>query len=109
MYGVVMGQSVMVAEKSRVEAKQVEDQKLASLISLLCASLFGLNARKNSWWRVSFLVALVDEVVKQRRDIDPQRLYVAGFSMRDYRIWRFVSHWPDHFAVVIPINGGGIH
>ena len=48
MYGVVMGQSVMVAEKSRVEAKQVEDQKLANLILWLCASLFGLNARKTA-------------------------------------------------------------
>ena len=150
---VVMGQSILAAEKSRVMAKQVEDQKLAYLIqtpdskkekpkegwplllflhgygecgdqlqkvkkhgppkligrfdSLAGCFIVSPQCPKNSWWRVNVLKALVDEVVKQCGDIDPQRLYVTGLSMGGYGIWSFVSHYPDYFAAAIPICGGG--
>jgi len=62
---------------------------------------------RNSWWRVDALKALVDEVVRERGDIDEKRLYVTGLSMGGYGIWSFISRNPDYFAAAIPICGGG--
>ena len=62
---------------------------------------------RDSWWRVEALKALVDEVVKQRGDVDRSRLYVTGLSMGGYGTWSFLSRYPDYFAAAIPICGGG--
>jgi predicted peptidase len=61
----------------------------------------------DSWWRVDTLKALVEEVTRERSDIDCQRLYVTGLSMGGYGIWSFISRYPDYFAAAIPICGGG--
>ena len=62
---------------------------------------------RDSWWRVDALKALVDEVIRERGDIDKKRLYVTGLSMGGYGIWSFISQYPDYFAAAMPICGGG--
>jgi len=62
---------------------------------------------RKSWWRVEVLKELVEEVVRQQGNIDPNRLYVTGLSMGGYGIWSFISHYPNFFAAAIPICGGG--
>ena len=61
----------------------------------------------NSWWRVAALKALVDELIDERSDIDPHRLYITGLSMGGYGTWSFLSNYPDYFAAALPICGGG--
>jgi len=39
--------------------------------------------------------------------IDPQRLYLTGLSMGGFGSWYLASNWPDKFAAVAPICGGG--
>ena len=62
---------------------------------------------RDSWWRVEPLKAIVDEVIRERGDVDQSRLYVTGLSMGGYGVWSFVSHYPNYFAAAIPICGGG--
>ncbi|HIG31027.1 MAG TPA: phospholipase [Verrucomicrobiales bacterium] len=62
---------------------------------------------RDSWWRVDALLALVEEAIAERGDIDRERLYVTGLSMGGYGIWSFISHHPNYFAAVVPICGGG--
>jgi predicted peptidase len=61
----------------------------------------------DSWWRVDALKAIVDEVVRERGDVDEDRLYVTGLSMGGYGIWSFLSRYPNFFTAAIPICGGG--
>lgn len=62
---------------------------------------------KNSWWRVTVLKALMDEVIARQGDIDKSRLYVSGLSMGGYGTWSLLSNYPNYFAAAIPICGGG--
>jgi len=62
---------------------------------------------KNSWWRVAPLKALLDEVIAQRSDINPKRIYVTGLSMGGYGTWSLLSQYPDYFTAALPICGGG--
>lgn len=62
---------------------------------------------KRSWWRVAPLKALLDEVITQRSDINPKRIYVTGLSMGGYGTWSLLSHYPDYFTAALPICGGG--
>ena len=39
--------------------------------------------------------------------IDPQHLYLTGLSMGGFGSWYLGSKWPDKFAAVAPICGGG--
>jgi len=39
--------------------------------------------------------------------MDPQRLYLTGLSMGGFGAWYLASIWPDRFAAVAPICGGG--
>ena len=55
---------------------------------------------------VDALKALVDELVAAY-PIDPNRLYLTGLSMGGYGSWNLASTYPDLFAAVVPICGGG--
>eukprot|EP01114_Cavostelium_apophysatum_P002020 TRINITY_DN11768_c0_g1_i1.p1 TRINITY_DN11768_c0_g1~~TRINITY_DN11768_c0_g1_i1.p1 ORF type:complete len:224 (-),score=17.18 TRINITY_DN11768_c0_g1_i1:87-758(-) len=61
---------------------------------------------KNRGWNNSSLKTLVDEVV-QHYPIDSNRLYGTGLSMGGYGIWSLAADYPQLFAAIIPICGGG--
>jgi predicted peptidase len=64
----------------------------------------------DGWWtnelQIDTLNALLDDIVLRYR-IDKERIYVTGSSMGGYGTWRLASVYPDRFAAIAPICGGG--
>ena len=61
---------------------------------------------EDMWWSIDALHALLDEVVETHR-IDESRIYVTGLSMGGYGSWGLAYTYPERFAAVVPICGGG--
>lgn len=65
---------------------------------------------EDSWWsgemQTDTLNALLDEIVARYR-IDEERIYVTGLSMGGYGTWHLAACYPDRFAAIAPICGGG--
>jgi predicted peptidase len=62
----------------------------------------------DGWWgeEVDALNALLDEALANYA-IDPKRVYLTGMSMGGYGAWQLASLYPERFAAVVPICGGG--
>jgi len=39
--------------------------------------------------------------------VDPNRIYLTGKSMGGFGAWDFATQFPDRFAAIVPISGGG--
>ncbi len=63
---------------------------------------------KGDWWtrKTEVLINLLDEIVA-KYDVDTERIYLTGLSMGGYGSWALASDYPDRFAAVAPICGGG--
>jgi len=61
---------------------------------------------KQEWWSPDDLIALLDEVIG-RYSVDPDRVYLTGLSMGGYGTWALAVKYPDRFAAIAPICGGG--
>lgn len=63
---------------------------------------------ENQWWpnRVETVMALIDEISEKYR-VDPKRIYLTGLSMGGYGTWAIASTFPNRFAAIVPICGGG--
>ena len=48
---------------------------------------------------------LLDEFVSEHPDIDPDRIYIVGFSMGGTGVWNMILKNPDLFAAAMPITG----
>jgi predicted peptidase len=57
-------------------------------------------------WSNEALLYLLDEVVKKHR-VDTNRIYLTGLSMGGYGTWALATAYPERFAAVAPICGGG--
>jgi predicted peptidase len=57
-------------------------------------------------WRDDELLALIDEIVS-RHNIDTNRIYLTGLSMGGYGSWSLGTKYPERFAAIAPICGGG--
>ena len=57
-------------------------------------------------WQKEAIMALVDETLKKYR-VDPDRVYLTGLSMGGFGSWSLAASYPDRFAAVAPICGGG--
>lgn len=60
----------------------------------------------NQNWSAEALIALVDDVSRQYR-VDTRRLYVTGLSMGGFGTWRLGTRYPERFAAMAPVCGGG--
>lgn len=49
---------------------------------------------------------LIDELMKKLSLIDPDRVYVLGYSMGGFGAWHFLKEEPKLFAAGVPIAGG---
>jgi predicted peptidase len=49
----------------------------------------------------------LDEVVADHR-VDPSRIYLVGYSRGGFGAWSMAEQFPDTFAAVVAIAGGGI-
>ncbi len=63
---------------------------------------------EDDWWtqKTEVLINLLDDIVAQY-DVDVDRVYLTGLSMGGYGSWALASEYPDRFAAVVPICGGG--
>jgi len=63
---------------------------------------------KDDWWpeKVEVLIHLLDDIVA-RYDVDTERIYLTGLSMGGYGTWALATSYPDRFAAIAPICGGG--
>ncbi len=59
------------------------------------------------WWSFTTLDLLLREIVA-RYAVDENRIYVTGLSMGGFATWTLAMEFPDRFAAIVPISGGGI-
>ncbi|HUR59831.1 MAG TPA: prolyl oligopeptidase family serine peptidase [Opitutaceae bacterium] len=57
-------------------------------------------------WDDEAVLALLD-AVQAKQKVDPARVYLTGLSMGGYGTWSLASRYPERFAAVVPICGGG--
>ncbi|HYG77473.1 MAG TPA: alpha/beta fold hydrolase [Planctomycetota bacterium] len=58
------------------------------------------------WWLAADLNDLLDEVCA-KLPVDSERIYLTGLSMGGFGSWNLAAQYPDRFAAVVPICGGG--
>ena len=61
-----------------------------------------------TWWteRLDALTAMLDDV-ESKYAVDHNRVYLTGLSMGGFGSWSLACEYPDRFAAVVPICGGG--
>jgi len=64
------------------------------------------QCRLNEWWSPTEVMMIVDEVCGKYR-VDQDRVYLTGLSMGGYGTWQISMIYPDRFAAIAPICGGG--
>ena len=57
-------------------------------------------------WSNDVLLGLLDAVMKKYR-VDTNRVYLTGLSMGGYGTWSLGIRYPEQFAAIAPICGGG--
>jgi predicted peptidase len=58
------------------------------------------------WWSNEILIALLDETIA-RHNVDTNRIYLTGLSMGGFGAWSLALEFPERFAAVAPLCGGG--
>jgi predicted peptidase len=48
------------------------------------------------------------DLTAEKYRIDPDRLYCTGTSMGGYGTWAYAAAYPDKFAAIVPVCGGGV-
>ena len=59
-------------------------------------------------WNDDELLALLDSVIA-KHNVDTTRIYLTGLSMGGYGSWSLGTRYPERFAAIAPICGGGDH
>lgn len=57
-------------------------------------------------WDVQKLKTIMDEVIDSF-NIDHSRIYLTGLSMGGFGTWAYAIAYPDKFAAIAPVCGGG--
>ncbi len=63
---------------------------------------------EDGWWpkEIEVLNCLLDDIIA-RYDVDESRVYLTGLSMGGYGSWSLGCEYPERFAAIAPICGGG--
>ena len=63
----------------------------------------------DNWWPnlIETVMVLIDEI-GEKYNIDQSRVYLTGLSMGGYGTWSIACTYPERFAAIAPICGGGI-
>jgi predicted peptidase len=61
---------------------------------------------KGQMWSADVLNTLLDAVIKEY-SVDQDRVYCTGLSMGGYGTWSLATAYPQRFAAIVPICGGG--
>ena len=59
------------------------------------------------YWRGNVIIGLIDQIV-ENYSIDTSRIYMTGKSMGGYGTWQISHEYPERFAAIAPIAGGGL-
>lgn len=58
------------------------------------------------WWSTDDLNLLLDDLI-EKHEVDIDRIYVTGLSMGGFGTWELATLFPDRFAAIVPVCGGG--
>lgn len=58
------------------------------------------------WWNSFLLKAMIDNVLA-KYNVDKSRVYLTGLSMGGFGTWELAMAYPNYFAAIVPICGGG--
>lgn len=64
------------------------------------------QAPPGTGWRAEILKSMLDELKKKYR-VDGDRVYLTGLSMGGFGTWDLATKYPEQFAAIAPICGGG--
>ena len=65
---------------------------------------------KHKWWWTPNIMQSVEQLIEKtvrHYNIDPSRIYLTGPSMGGFGTWSLSKKYPEWFAAVVPICGGG--
>jgi predicted peptidase len=68
--------------------------------------LISPQCEKDKLWEPRAVIALLDKALATY-DVDPDRVYLTGISMGGFGTWATAIAYPDRFAAILPICGGG--
>ncbi|WP_242204529.1 DUF3471 domain-containing protein [Aestuariivivens insulae] len=57
-------------------------------------------------WDEDILYQMINDVISKHR-VDTDRVYLTGLSMGGYGTWKLAQKYPEMFAAIVPICGGG--
>lgn len=60
-------------------------------------------------WKPGRVVRFLEEIQEPRHTrwrVDPDRIYLTGYSMGGYGVWETAMRYPDYFAAIVPLAGG---
>ncbi len=57
-------------------------------------------------WNVHAVAALIDHIA-DKYNVDRSRIYLTGLSMGGFGTWALAAAYPEKFAAIAPICGGG--
>jgi predicted esterase len=57
-------------------------------------------------WQTNYLMDLLTELKRTYR-VDKQRIYLTGLSMGGFGTWAMAEDYPNEFAAILPLSGGG--
>ncbi|MDO5554815.1 MAG: prolyl oligopeptidase family serine peptidase [Planctomycetia bacterium] len=61
-------------------------------------------------WEPSRIIIMLDEILASTRfryQIDPNRIYLTGYSMGGFGTYETAMAYPERFAAIVPVAGGG--
>lgn len=61
---------------------------------------------EGQWWNTYLLKKMLDDVLANN-NVDKSRVYLTGLSMGGFGTWDFATAYPEYFAAIAPICGGG--
>ncbi|HZK96805.1 MAG TPA: PHB depolymerase family esterase, partial [Prolixibacteraceae bacterium] len=61
---------------------------------------------EGQWWNTYLLKGMIDDMLA-KYNVDKSRVYLTGLSMGGFGAWELAMTFPDYFAAVAPICGGG--
>ncbi len=61
----------------------------------------------NKNWTVGSWFESFYKELKSKYNIDPSRVYLTGMSLGGFGTWDLASRYPDIFAAIVPLCGGG--
>lgn len=64
------------------------------------------QAPEGEWWHARLLKGMIDDVL-EKYNVDRSRVYLTGLSMGGYGAWDLAINYPNYFAAIAPICGGG--